>query len=152
MSASHCNVVQQNTIIMKRAFLTIVALVALTFVVAAQEKALPRTEYTVSVSENTVQVKPGESKEITVSIVRSKSYAKADAKLGLSSSLPEGITVSYAPAEGLFDSSVATIAASADAKVGEYQIILRTSVNNKVKGSIVKLVVGSSSTDIAAGN
>lgn len=134
---------------MKKAFLTIVALVALTFVVAAQEKVLPRTEYTVSVSENTVQVKPGESKEITVSIVRSKSYAKADAKLGLSSALPEGVTVTYAPAEGLFDRAVATIAASVDAKAGEYQIILRTSVNNKVKGSIVKLVVGETTSAVA---
>lgn len=134
---------------MKKAFLLIVALVAVTFAATAQEKAVPRTEYTVSVSENTVQVNPGESKEITVSIVRSKSYAKADAKLGLSSALPEGITVSYAPAEGLFESSVATISAAADAKAGEYQIILRTSVNNKVKGSIVKLIVGGTTGAVA---
>lgn len=134
---------------MKKAFLLIVALVAVTSAATAQEKAVPRTEYTVSVSENTVQVKPGESKEITVSIVRSKSYAKADAKLGLSSALPEGITVSYAPAEGLFESSVATISAAADAKAGEYQIILRTSVNNKVKGSIVKLIVGGTTGAVA---
>lgn len=127
---------------MKSTFLTIIALAAVTFAATAQEKAVPRTEYTVSVSENTVQVKPGESKEITVSIVRSKSYSKADAKLGISSALPEGVTIHYAPAEGLFDSSIATIAASADAKTGEYQIILRTSVNNKIKGSIVKLIVG----------
>jgi uncharacterized membrane protein len=137
---------------MKKIFLSLFAVAAVAISAVAQEKILPRTEYTVSLSENTVQVKPGESTNITVSIVRSKSYSKAEATLGLSSGLPEGITVTYAPAEGMFESSVATITASTEAKAGEYQLILKTTVNNKIKGSIVKLVVNSSTTSITAGN
>jgi len=39
---------------------------------------------------------------------------------------------------------VATFTAAADAKAGEFQVILKTTVNNKIKGSIVKVVIGSS--------
>jgi len=110
----------------------------------AQEKTAPRTEYSVSLSENIVKLKPGETKELTVSLLKSKSYARSKATLGLSSSLPDGITVSFEPAEGLFDSSIAKISAATTTKEGEYQIVIKSIVNNKIKGSIVKVVVGSS--------
>jgi uncharacterized membrane protein len=130
---------------MRKILLSLLALTAVTYTVAAQDKVAPRTEYSVSLSENKIQVKPGESKEITVSILRSKSFARSEAKLGLSSGLPEGVTVTYAPAAGMFDSTVATITAASNAKAGEYQVILKTTLNNKTKGSIVKLVVGEGS-------
>lgn len=133
---------------MQKLLLSIFAVVAVAFGAAAQEKVAPRTEYSVSVSENKVQVKPGQSKELTVSILRSKSFSKAEAKLGLSSTLPEGITVSFAPAEGLFERSVATVDVASGTKEGEYQLILRSTVNNKTKGTVVKVVV--TSTPVAA--
>lgn len=107
----------------------------------AQEKTAPRTEFSVSLSENVVTIKPGETKQVTVSILRSKSYSRSAAKLGLSSSLPTGVTVAYEPAEGMFETTTASITAAPDSKAGEYQVILKTTLNNKVKGSIVKLVV-----------
>lgn len=128
---------------MKKFLLSVLAAVLVTFGVSAQEKVAPRTEYSVSLSENKIQVKPGESKELTVSILRSKSYANTQAKLGLSSVLPEGVTVGFAPAEGQFDSSVATLTVASTAKEGEYSIVFKSTVNNKVKGTIVKLVVTS---------
>lgn len=128
---------------MKKLILSVLAVAALTLSVAAQNNVAPRTEYSVSLSENKIQVKPGESKELTVSILRSKSFSKAQAKLGLSSGLPEGITIGFAPAEGLFESSVATITVSPDTKEGEYQLILKSTLNNKIKGTIVKLTVTS---------
>ena len=109
--------------------------------VNAQEKTAPRTEYSVSLSENIVKLKPGETKQLTVSILKSKSYSRSAAKLGVSSTLPTGLTVGYEPAEGMFESSVVSFTAAADAKSGEYQIVLKTSVNNKIKGSIVKVLV-----------
>ena len=86
-------------------------------------------------------LKPGETKQLTISVLRSKSYSRTTAKLGLSSSLPDGVTLTYEPAEGMFESSIASITAAPDSKAGEYQVILKTSLNNKVKGSIVKVVV-----------
>jgi uncharacterized membrane protein len=110
----------------------------------AQEKAAPRTDFSVSLSENVITIKPGETKSLTVTILKSKSFSRSDVKLGLSSSLPEGLTVAYEPAEGKFESSVATFTASADAKAGEFQVVLKTTMNNKTKGSIVKVVIDSS--------
>ena len=109
----------------------------------AQEKTAPRTDFSVSLSENVITLKPGETKSLTLAILKSKSFSRSSAKLGLSSSLPDGVTVGYEPAEGKFDSSVATFTASADAKAGEFQVILKTTINNKIKGSIVKVVVDS---------
>jgi hypothetical protein len=139
---------------MKKFILSVLAVAAVIFSVAAQDKVAPRTEYSVSLSENKIQVKPGESKELTVSILRSKSFSKAQARLALSSSLPEGITIGFAPAEGLFESSVATISVAPNAKEGEYQLILKTTLNNKIKGTIVKLSVTSTpvATDALTAN
>ena len=103
---------------MKKFLLSVLAIAAVTFTTAAQEKTAPRTEYSVSVSENAIQVKPGESKEITLTILRSQSFSKAKAELGLSSSLPEGVTVEFTPSEGLIDSSVVKVTAAAAAKEG----------------------------------
>lgn len=133
---------------MKNLILTFLAVAALSFTATAQDQAAPRTEYSVSLSETKIQVKPGESKDVTISILRSKSFSKAQAKLGLSSSLPEGITVGFAPAEGMFDSSVATISVAPNAKAGDYQLIVKTTLNNKIKGTIVKVSVNP--TGIAA--
>lgn len=139
---------------MKKLILSVLVVAAVALTVVAQDKVAPRTEYSVSISESKIQVKPGESKEVTVSILRSKSFAKAQAKLGLSSALPEGITIGFAPAEGLFESSVATISIAPNTKEGEYQLILKTTLNNKIKGSIVNLTVTSTpvATDALTAN
>lgn len=130
---------------MKKLFTLVLAFFAIISFAQAQDQATPRTEYSVSVSEKAVTLAPGETKQITVSILRSKSFASSLAKLGLSSTLPAGITVSYEPSEGVKDSSIATISASKDAPAGEYQIILKSTVKNLTKGTIVKVTVGGSS-------
>jgi|GEM_PF-878700 len=136
---------------MKRLFLLAIALVAVSIHGNAQEKTslsggktAPRTEYSVSLSQNVVKLKPGETKQLTVTILKSKGYSRSATKLGLSSALPAGVTVAYEPAEGMFESSVASFTAAADSKAGEYQVILKATVNNKIKGSIVKIVVENS--------
>ena len=119
--------------------------IALLFIVAvttAQTKAeLPRTEFTVELSESSLIIKPGESKQITVSIARSKSYTKAKATLGFGSSLPNGVTISYETIEGKIDKSTATIAVAQDAAPGVYQLVLSATLNAKKKGTILKLSV-----------
>jgi len=130
---------------MKRLFSIAIVLVAVSIHSGyAQEKTAPRTEFSVSLSENVVKLKPGETKQLTVSVLKSKSYARSEAKLGLSSSLPAGVALTYEPAEGMFESSIATFTATPETKAGEYQVILKTTVNNKTKGTIVKVVVENS--------
>lgn len=133
---------------MKKILLSVLAIAAVTFTAAGQEKIAPRTEYSVSVSENAIQVKPGESKEITLTLLRSKPFSKAKAQLGLSSALPAGVNVTFSPSEGMLETSQVTFTVAPDAKEGNYTIILKTTLTNKIKGTIVKLVV--TSTPVAA--
>jgi hypothetical protein len=110
-------------------------------VVAQTKTEFPRTDFVVNLSESSLTLKPGESKQVTVSIVRSKYYAKEKAILGLMGQLPKGITVTYEPAEGNFESSVATLSAAADVLPGTYNIVLSTMLSVKKKGEILKVTV-----------
>lgn len=114
-----------------------IALLLIVFVAGAQN----RPDFSLNLSETSVILKPGESKQVTISIERSKGFTRGDVKLSLSSVLPQGVTVNYEPAVGHFDSSVATIAASASAPVGSYQLVLNATIQNKTKGTILKVAV-----------
>ena len=112
---------------------------ALTFGQAPTER--PRTEFTIDLSEGSLSIKPGETKQVNVLLNRSKYYAKEKATLGFLSSLPQGITITYEPKEGNFDSSIATITAAAEASTGVHQIVLSALLSTKKKGTILKLTV-----------
>lgn len=110
-------------------------------VVAQTKTELPRTDFVVNLSESSLTLKPSESKQVIVSIVRSKYYAKEKAILGLMGQLPKGITVTYEPTEGNFESSVATLSATTDVLPGTYNIVLSTMLSVKKKGEILKVTV-----------
>ncbi|CAN5299699.1 hypothetical protein BH10BAC4_BH10BAC4_01430 [soil metagenome] len=107
----------------------------------AQTSELPKKEFVIDLSENIIYLKPGERKQITVSILRSKYYAKENATLGFSTALPKEITAHYEPSEGKIEKSVIIIAASSVAAVGTYQIVLNGTLNHVTKGSILKIFV-----------
>jgi hypothetical protein len=118
------------------------SLVFVAVLAMAQTKgALPRTEFTIDLSESTLTIKPGESKQVTISIARSKYFAKEKAILGLQSSLPQGITISYEPKEGNFETSVATITVAPETAIGVHQIVVNAMLSTKKKGAILKLAV-----------
>jgi hypothetical protein len=133
---------------MKKILLTL-TLALISVVVLAQEKTAPRSEFTVELSSPSLEVKPGESKDVTITLNRSKSFAKSKVALGISSGLPEGVTVTFAPAEGVIGSSVATIAVAESAKAGSYTIILNSTMQNKSKGKMLKLVVNENAQQIS---
>jgi hypothetical protein len=114
-----------------------IALALVTFIAGAQTHA----EFSIVLSESSINLKPGESKQVGISIVRSKGFTKGDVELSLSNALPEGITVNYEPAAGHFDASTVTITASATAATGVYQLVLNGRIQNKVKGTILKVAV-----------
>jgi hypothetical protein len=111
----------------------------------AQEAAAPRKEYAISLSTNAISVAPGETQQVQVLINRSKTFLKGQVELGLSSSLPEGVTITFEPAKGQFNSSVATITASAQAAAGQYPIIIKSRLKNLNKGSILSITVDGNS-------
>ncbi len=116
-------------------------LVLLTAASAYAQQTAPRTEYAVTLSEDAVTLKPGESKTITLTLLKSKSYSKGKVALAFSSTIPQGLTVSYDPAEGVIDSTTVTVAAASDVKEGSYQIILKSSIHNRIKGTVLKITV-----------
>ncbi len=123
---------------------TIVSIILLFLSAAtmAQTKTeLPRQEFIISLSEGSLNLKPGEERQVSVSIIRSKAFAKGSVKLGTSSSLPQGITLQFEPAEGNIDTSVATISVASTVSPNTYQIVIKGDVYNKIKGTTLKVVV-----------
>jgi hypothetical protein len=108
-----------------------------------QNVTVPAKEFAVNLSENSVSIKPGETHQVTVTLLKSKSFSKDKATMGFSNSLPQGITVQYDQSEGKFDAAVATITVGSTVSAGTYQLILSGTMNYKTKGSILKLNVGS---------
>ena len=122
--------------------LTLSLLFVLALANAQTTTELPAKEFAIALSENSLSIKPGEQKQITVSVFRSKSYAKSSATMGFSNSLPEGVTAVYEPATGNFETTEVVFTAASSAVAGTYQIVLNGTVNHKTKGSILKLLVG----------
>ena len=125
---------------MKTTF-TFVLLFVMAAALAQTKTVVPRTEFVISLSETTLSLKPGETRQVTVEVFRSRSFAKAKTTLGVSSVMPQGITVLYEPSEGDFESSVATITAASTTQAGTYNLILNGTINYKTKGTILKLTV-----------
>lgn len=135
---------------MKKFFLTLFVAIASGTALFAQEKKTPSKEFILELSSSTLDVKQGGNKEVTVAINRSKSFSKSEVVLGLSSGLPQGVTVTFEPAEGLIESSVAKVAVAENVKAGNYMIILNGTIRNKSKGATLKLVVTGSNPDLSA--
>ena len=120
---------------------TVLFLLLSVMAMAQTKSELPAKEFNISLSESSVNLKPGESHQVTVSILRSKSFAKGNVKLGTSSVLPEGITLQFEPAEGILETSMATVTVAPNITPNTYQIVIKGDVYNKIKGTILKIEV-----------
>ena len=121
-----------------------IILTALTIFSVSCQLVLSQTsskEFDITLSTNELAIKPGETKQVDVNLVRSKGYHKSKATLGLSSSLPEGITITFEPKEGVIQSSRATITVDGQVKQDTYLLLLKCTMNNKIKATMLKLVV-----------
>jgi hypothetical protein len=120
-------------------FLLSLLLVAST--VSGQYLEIPQNEFALSFSKDQLELSRGEKGELEILILKSKGYQKSKTKMGVSSSLPKGVTVTFSPDKGAFDSSKANISIQADATPGQYMLILNATLNNKTKGMILKLLI-----------
>ncbi len=120
----------------------------LSSVVVGQE--LPHKEFYPSLSANTISISPGETKELEVSILRSKAWTKSAATLSIPAKLPEGITITFEPATGHFNESTMTVKIADDVKPGIHTILVRSELRHTKKGNLLRLEVGDPS--IATGN
>ena len=116
-------------------------IVAFALTASGQNLEIPQNEFTLSFSKDQLEMARGEKAELKILILKSRSYQKSKAKMGVSSSLPKGVTVTFDPDKGTFDASLANISVQADATPGEYMLILNATLSNKTKGSILKLLI-----------
>jgi hypothetical protein len=117
------------------------ALMLFALTVSGQNLKIPQNEFALSFSKEQLEVSRGEKAEIEILVLKSKSYQKSKAKMGVSSSLPKGVTVTFSPDKGTFESTHANVSIQDDATPGEYMLILNATLNNKTKGSILKLQI-----------
>jgi hypothetical protein len=107
----------------------------------AQNVDIPKKEFTVFIAEETTTLARGDRKNVDIQILKSKSYQKSKVKMGLSSSLPPGITITFDSEVEKSDLIHATISALPDTAPGVYSIIVNATINYKTKGSILKITV-----------
>ena len=100
----------------------------------------PKKEFAIVLSQDNVEMSGNESKEIEITILRSKAYLKSSAVMGLSSSLPKGIEATFSPEKGNFEVTKVIIKSS-NVVPGQYSLIVNATLNGKTKGSIIKLNV-----------
>lgn len=109
--------------------------------VQAQTAEVPKKEFAVTLSESSLTVSPGESKTIEMSILRSKLYQKGEATLNISSRLPDGLAVTFEPANTTDSKTEVRVVAAAGLASGTYNVILNCTLNYKAKGTSLKIVV-----------
>lgn len=108
---------------------------------SGQNLEIPQNEFALSFSKEQLEVSRGEKAELEILILKSKSYQKSKVKMGISSSLPNGVVITFDPDKGTFASTLAKISIEPDAAPGEYLLILNATLNNKTKGTILKLLI-----------
>ena len=109
--------------------------------VSAQNLEIPQKEFTISCCKDQLELSRGENKQLDIIILKSRGYQKSKTTMGISSSLPKGVAITFDPDKGNFDTTTVTIRIEEDAAPGEYSIILNATLNYKTKGTILNLLI-----------
>jgi hypothetical protein len=116
-------------------------LLAIGLTVSAQNLEIPQKEFTISCSKDQLELSRGETRQLDITVLKSRGYQKSNTKMGISSSLPKGVAITFDPDKGNFDSTTASILIEEDAAPGEYSIILNATLNYTTKGTILNLLI-----------
>ena len=101
----------------------------------------PKKEFTLSISEKSIELKPGETKTYDVTINRSKSYKKTKIDLLIASTLPEGLNISFSNGTDPMINRIMTVSASKDMPAHNKTIILKGKSLRTAKGVMLNLTV-----------
>lgn len=107
----------------------------------SQPQKIPLKDFAISFSTDRLELTRGDSSQVEVTILKSKGFQKSKVTMGKSSSLPKGVTLTFAPASGTFNVTKALIAIQDDALPGEYLVVLNATLSYKTKGSILNLLI-----------
>jgi hypothetical protein len=105
----------------------------------AQNKKLLK-EYVVTVDQSAVSLSNGGSATLNFTFEKSKSFENSKVTMVAPGNLPEGLTITFEPQEGKFETAKATLSAN-NVKPGTYNIILSSIIQNNKKGNLVSVTV-----------
>lgn len=106
----------------------------------AQNFSIPQHGFYIS-ADDSVTVEQGQGKKIRVLVVRAKALADKKVRMGISSSLPEGVSINFEPQPSDINLDEAIIQVSPSAKSGSYFVVLSATVQYQTKGRVLKLII-----------
>ncbi|WP_333820370.1 hypothetical protein [Ohtaekwangia sp.] len=121
--------------------LGILLLLAGSLSLKAQSVDAPQKEFVMKSATNSVEVKAGNQVTLDLKVIRSKSFQRGEATLGIASQLPEGVRVSFDQHQDDVAAYAAVITTTPSAAAGTYTVVLNCTINHKTKGVVVKLHV-----------
>jgi hypothetical protein len=129
----------KNLARIKISWVFILALIPLT--IRAQNLVVPQKEFNLFCPKEALEFSRGDTGQLDIIILRSISYRKSKVKMGVSSTLPKGVEITFNPDNDNFDHTKANIVIHTDATPGQYLLILNATLQHKTKASILKLSI-----------
>ena len=119
----------------------LLALLLMNLDIQAQNVDIPEKEFALSLSAHKLELSRNESGHLDIGILKSKGYRNYRVKMGISSSVPKGVTIVFDPEGGNFDFTKVSVLVSNEAVPGTYMLILNATLSHHTKGSILKLII-----------
>lgn len=118
----------------------LLSFMALSIMISASfAQTAPKKEFTVSISEKSINLAPGESQTIDVTINRSKAYKKTKITLSLGSALPEGLSVAFENGTDPLNQRKMILTAAENSAIPSKTLILKAKSSRVSKGVMFKL-------------
>ncbi|MFY0625646.1 MAG: hypothetical protein JXR07_05095 [Reichenbachiella sp.] len=114
-------------------------LIATLFATTIYAQEIPKKEFTISIAEKNIQLLPGETKEISVTLNRSKSYSKTKITLAMGSTLPEGISVIFEDGTNPLNERVMIINSAFETSPFQKTMILKAKSSRSTKAIMMNV-------------
>ncbi len=107
----------------------------------AQNSLGPRDEFALVLPNTPIEVHRGDSTVLTLTILKSKGFAKAKTTLNMNSDLPKGVFIKTSPEIGVFDKTTVIIIVSEEAQVGQASLNITAEMRHIKKGLITSFEI-----------
>jgi hypothetical protein len=107
----------------------------------AQSVDAPQKEFVMKSATSSVEVKAGNQVTLDLKVIRSKSFQRGEATVGIASQLPEGVNIRFDQHQDDAAAYAVVIITTSSVAAGIYSIVLNCTINHKTKGVVVKLHV-----------